>query len=79
MMANWDLDALARDLPRLQTRLLLVHGDADAAIPISSARSAAALVGDGRLTALAGLGHLAHEERPDAVADAIRAFAGGRG
>ncbi|TFU03125.1 alpha/beta fold hydrolase [Polymorphobacter arshaanensis] len=79
MMANWDLDALARDLPLLQTRMLLVHGSADAAIPISSARSAAALVGDGRLTALVGLGHLAHEEKPEVVVEAIREFVGGRG
>lgn len=75
MMADWDLPALKRDLPRLATPLLLVHGDADAAIPVSSARAAAALVGDGRVLPLAGLGHLAHEERPDAVAAIIRDFA----
>ena len=79
MMADWDLESLKRDLPRLRTRLLLVHGAADAAIPLSSARDAAALVGDGRLLPLAGLGHLAHEERPNDVAEIIRDFAGERG
>jgi len=74
MMASWDLAALVRDLPRLATPLLLLHGDRDAAIPIGSAREAAALVGDGRLVPLPGLGHLAHEERPADVATLIHAF-----
>lgn len=76
MMADWDLDALRRDLPRLQTPLLLVHGARDSAIPVSSARQAAAMVGNGRLVVLPGLGHLAHEERPADVATIIREFAG---
>ena len=46
----------------------------DAAIPIATAREAAALVGDGRLVPLPGLGHLAHEERPAEVAALIRDF-----
>ncbi|AJP74030.1 alpha/beta fold hydrolase BchO [Sphingomonas hengshuiensis] len=74
MMADWDLDVLKRDLPRLQTRLLAVHGEADAAIPLASAREAVALVANGRLHALAGLGHLAHEEQPGAVAAILRQF-----
>ena len=76
MMADWDLDALKVDLPRLETPLLLIHGDADAAIPLSNARDAVALVGKGRLVPLAGLGHLAHEERPGDVAAIIQDFAG---
>lgn len=76
MMADWDLESLKRDLPRLQTPLLLVHGDADSAIPPATARDAAAMVGRGRMMALPGLGHLAHEERPEAVAAIIREFAG---
>lgn len=74
MMADWDLDALHRDLPRLATPLLLIHGASDTAIPIATAQAAAALVGDGQLTALPGLGHLAHEERPDEIAAMIRQF-----
>lgn len=74
MMADWDLAALKRDLPRLATPLLLIHGGNDSAIPIAAAREAAAMVGDGRLTALPILGHLAHEERPAEVADLIRQF-----
>ncbi len=75
MMADWDLDSLARDLPRLSVPLLLVHGDKDAAIPLSSAKAAAVQVAGAQLTALPGLGHLAHEEEPGMVANLIIAFA----
>ncbi|WP_295525057.1 alpha/beta fold hydrolase BchO [Novosphingobium sp. Chol11] len=75
MMADWDLAALKRDLPRLKAPLLLVHGEADAAIPLANAHEAAALIGGARVTRLAALGHLAHEERPADVAVLIRQFA----
>lgn len=74
MMADWDLPALKRDLPRLDTPLLLVHGDKDAAIPIANAREAATLT-NVKLVALPGLGHLAHEERPQEIAAIIGRFA----
>lgn len=77
MMADWDLDSLARDLPRMPVPVLLVHGADDAAIPLASVRAAAALL-PGRVETMAGLGHLAHEERPDAIAAAIRGFAAER-
>lgn len=75
MMAEWDLDALARDLPRLSVPLELVHGALDAAIPANTAHGAAALVPDGRVQILPGLGHLAHEEAPDKFAQLILGFA----
>lgn len=79
MMADWDLAGLARDLPRLKMPLLLIHGNADRAIPAASARQAAAIVGDGRLVVLPGTGHLAHEERPEEIAALITEFATGHG
>jgi magnesium chelatase accessory protein len=72
MMADWDLDTLKRDLPRLSVPLLLVHGDGDATIPLANARAAAGLIGGAKVIPLAGLGHLAHEERPGEVAAIIR-------
>jgi magnesium chelatase accessory protein len=79
MMADWNLDALQRDLRHLTIPLLLVHGEADAAIPLSRAQEAVAMVGNGRLLTLAGLGHLAHEERPEDIAAIIAGFAGEQG
>lgn len=75
MMADWDLETLNRDLPKLRVPLLLVHGDEDAAIPLSSVRSAAAMVGGAAVNSLPALGHLAHEEAPEAIAAIITEFA----
>ena len=79
MMADWDLAALKRDLPRLAAPLLLIHGGADSAIPPINAREAAALVPHASVEVVPGLGHLAHEERPDEIARLITAFAGEQG
>lgn len=75
MMADWDLEALKRDLPTLRAPLLLVHGARDAAVPPSAARETAALVPGTRLVALPGLGHLAHEEQPGRIAEIVEGFA----
>lgn len=74
MMASWDLEPLKRDLPGLKVPLLLIHGDGDTAIPLAKAREAAALVPGARLEVLSGLGHLAHEEAPERVAEMITVF-----
>ena len=77
MMANWDLETLARDLPRLATPLTLIAGTRDRAVPPEVSFKVARMVRDGDVVALTGLGHLAHEEAPDRVAAAMRtAFAG---
>jgi len=75
MMAAWDLDALARDLPRIAVPGLLIHGAADAAISLASVNGAAALIPDSRIELLPRLGHLAHEERPAEIASMIQRFA----
>lgn len=67
MMAGWDLDALARELPRLHTPLLLVTGSADRTVPPAQARDVLARVPAARHVSLDGLGHLAHEEAPQRV------------
>jgi magnesium chelatase accessory protein len=69
MMANWDLGPMYRRLPDLRVPLVLVYGDRDIAVPPSVAETVAALVPNAALVAMPGLGHLAHEERPE---DAIK-------
>jgi magnesium chelatase accessory protein len=74
MMANWDLHAFARDLPRLAVPLLLMVGDQDRTVP--PAQGAQVLqrlspAARGRCVTLPGLGHLAHEEQPALVAGHI--------
>ncbi len=75
MMATWDLDTLERDLPRLETRLLLLSGANDLTIPPEQAVRVSRLVRGAEFNSLPGLGHLAHEEQPALVADRITAFA----
>jgi magnesium chelatase accessory protein len=72
LMANWDLHPLARDLPRLQPRLILVTGSRDGMVPPSESYRVRSLVPKSELVSLRDLGHLAHEERPEEVAALIR-------
>jgi magnesium chelatase accessory protein len=71
MMANWDLRPLHRDLPLLAAPLLLIVGENDRTIPPADAKRLAAMLPGARVASLPGLGHLAHEERPEQVADVI--------
>ncbi len=74
MMAHWDLRALADDLPRLAVLTVLVAGSADGMIPPADAERLHAILPQSRLVTLEGLGHLAHEEQPAAVAALIGTF-----
>jgi magnesium chelatase accessory protein len=71
MMANWDLAALARDLPRLPERLTLIAASNDRAIPPDVAFKVHRLVPQSRVLVVKGLGHLAHEERPGEIAGLV--------
>ena len=70
MMASWDLAALERDLPGLRTPLHLIVGTRDKTISPEQAFEVKKLV-HASIKRLQGLGHLAHEERPDLVAEYI--------
>ena len=72
MMAQWELRPLLRDLPRLGTALFLMVGSRDRAVPPMQARRIQAILPTARIITLEGLGHLAHEEAPELVADALR-------
>lgn len=75
MMANWDLKPLLRDLPRLRPALTLLVGTRDRTIPPADAKRVQAVLPTARIVPLTGLGHLAHEERPEQVAEALRRIA----
>jgi magnesium chelatase accessory protein len=79
MMANWELEGLARDLPKLGDRLVLVAAEGDRAVPVKVARKVEALVPGARVVLQAGLGHLSHEEAPAETAALLaRIFNGKR-
>ncbi|MCQ0989628.1 alpha/beta fold hydrolase BchO [Jiella marina] len=69
MMANWDLESLRRDLPRLAVPLTLVVGTRDRAVPPDVSERVARMVRRSEVVPLPGLGHLAHEEAPERVAE----------
>ena len=71
MMGSWDLDSFARELPRLATRLVLMVGSNDLAVPPRQAIHIRSRVRDSEVLTLADLGHLAHEEAPERVAHEI--------
>jgi magnesium chelatase accessory protein len=71
MMASWELLPLARDLPRLAAKLFLVAGSNDRTIPSSQAYELHARMPAASVIRLPGLGHLAHEEQPERVAELI--------
>ncbi len=75
MMSQWDLHPLLRDIGRLAVPLLLVVGANDRAVPPAQAARVRDIVPGATLVSMAGLGHLAHEERPDDTAAVMLGFA----
>lgn len=75
LMAHWKLRPLLDDLPALDVPALFAVGENDYATPPRDAETAARRIGSAEVVRLPGLGHLAHEEDPKAVADLIRRLA----
>ncbi len=71
MMAHWDLTTLDRELAGLEPMLCLVVGENDRTVPPEQAAQVEARTRRARTIRLPGLGHLAHEERPSAVHEAL--------
>jgi magnesium chelatase accessory protein len=76
MMARWDLHPLQADLPTFSAPLTLVAGERDHAVPPKVAEDVHAMIPRSRLIRLPGLGHLAHEEAPERIAEIVRQAVG---
>jgi magnesium chelatase accessory protein len=76
MMANWDLRSLEADLPRLTVPLVLVAGGTDRMVRAEVAYDVRRRLPSAEVVMLRGLGHLAHEERPELIAEIIERAAG---
>jgi magnesium chelatase accessory protein len=72
MMAGWELEPFAAQLPSLQTPLTLIHAQNDKAVPLKVANKVKALLPGTKIVLQPGLGHLSHEEAPEETADLIR-------
>ena len=75
MMARWTLDRLSAELPAVAAPTLLMVGDRDLAVPPATSARARARIPGAVLEPMPNVGHLMHEERPDACAEAILAAA----
>jgi magnesium chelatase accessory protein len=75
MMANWDLETLFDDLPKLNVPLLLISADGDRAVTPEAAEKIKAQVPGATIELMRGLGHLAHEEQPEMMAELILRYA----
>ncbi len=71
MMANWDLRALESKLRELKPALTLVTGGNDKAVPPSQANRVHRMLPKSTVIMLPSLGHLAHEEQPQTMADLL--------
>jgi len=79
MMASWNLRPLANELQQLSTPLTLVVGTADKTVPPAQSEEVLRLVRNATLIRWRGLGHLAHEEKPElfiALVDSVMAKSG---
>lgn len=75
MMANWRLEPLLHDLPRLTPALVLVAASNDRSISPGVARQVREICPQAVIERVPGLGHLAHEEQPQLIADLITKYA----
>jgi len=74
MMAQWSLDGLLQDLGCIHNPVQLIVGERDRAVPPATSDEAARRLPNASVTRFSGLGHLAHEEDPEAIATTILAF-----
>lgn len=74
MMAQWSLDDLLDDLPKITSPTFFLAGGKDQAVPTDVADAAARQMPNAKVVKLADLGHLAHEEDPDQIAAQIASF-----
>ncbi|MGB3625150.1 MAG: hypothetical protein WA989_04965, partial [Henriciella sp.] len=72
MMAHWNLSTLKRDCERIHIPAVYIAGAADKAVPPRISKEAAGRTPQGSYLELEALGHLAHEEAPETVANVIR-------
>lgn len=65
---------LRADVHAIQQPTLVIHGDADALVPVAASRLLAESLPNATLTVLPGAGHVPTLTRPQEIADAIEAF-----
>lgn len=75
MMASWELDDLWDGLDQLTLPVRILAGERDRAVPPRLSQEAVERLPAAELIPLKGVGHLAHEEAPETVAEIVKDFA----
>ncbi len=75
MMAGWDLHTFEKRLEALKVPLILVVGSEDRAVSPDDAFKISDRLPDAKVVLLRGLGHLAHEESPERIAEIVEQWA----
>lgn len=73
MMAQWKLDGLVADLPKIDVPCTFLVGKNDKAVQPQSVRDSAQKMPNAAVLSYDGYGHLLHEEAPELVSDQLRA------
>lgn len=71
MMSQWRIEDLLDLLPRIEAKTFLITGSNDKAVPPDTSERAAKRMPHAETINLGGLGHLAHEEAPERVANLV--------
>ena len=66
--------SFARKLKRYNGKILLIWGEEDRIIPLSSTNAFRAIRGDAELAVISGAGHLPHQEKPEETARIMTEF-----
>lgn len=74
MMAQWTLERLNQDLPKITVPILFLHGAKDQAVSLDIAKRAMGAVPHGQLQVIAEAGHLLPETHGKEAAAAITTF-----
>ena len=61
-------------LSKSKARVLIVHGSDDMIVPAGISRALAERIPRAELVEMPGVGHMTHEEAPEAFLDAVTAF-----
>ncbi|MDP3858817.1 MAG: alpha/beta fold hydrolase [Stagnimonas sp.] len=69
-------DDIRGELSRIRVPTLVIHGEADAAIPLSAAEAMTAALPNARLEVIPGAGHAANLTHPEQVTPLIERFLG---
>ena len=69
-----DANEVVASLAASGARVLIVHGENDAIVPVNNSRKLAAMLPGAKLVVMPGVGHMPHEEEPEGFLEEVRTF-----